>query len=151
MKKSLVVLAAMVMVFTMVSGAFAAGALKDNTVTVNAKIAAKCSFNTATSIIEFNTIDPSSTGPITASTSGLTYACTMGSTAPSISYTAAQTLTGSSDTMAYTVSSDYSSATGIGFLASWTPIEITATIAEAVYQVAKAETYTDTFVVTFSY
>jgi spore coat protein U-like protein len=154
MKKFLVISAAMMMVLAMVSGAFAAQ--NTNDVTVTATIAAKCSFSAANSTIAFGEIDPSDTGDKTASTAGLTYACTAGSSAPTITTgLGAQTLTSVTATtdMNYTLSSTTVLAPGAGFgAAGWKPILFTATIAEAQYQAAEAATdYTDTVTVTFSY
>jgi hypothetical protein len=154
MKKSLVVLAAMVMVFAMVSGAYAA-AQQSNTVTVNATISGVCSFSTGTSTITFPAIDPSDTGEKTAATAGLTYKCTNGTTPASLtnlagSHTLASTAT-PADTMVYTLTSSALTA-GTGFAAAGTAITITAHIADTVYQVAPAHAdYTGTVVLTFAY
>jgi hypothetical protein len=154
MKKYLVVLAAMVFVIVMVSGAYAA-AQESNVVTVNATILEKCSFSTGTSTITFAEIDPSDTGEKTATTSGLTYKCTNGSTPASLTNLSGDHTLASAgtpaDTMVYTLTNS-TLLVGAGFAAAGTPITITAHIQDTVYQVAKAHAdYTGTVTLTFAY
>jgi len=90
MKKYLVVLAAMMMVIAMVSGAYALETTTQ-TVTASATVSKVCS-NGTNGTLAFGTIDPGGSSPVTASSSGLTYKC---STGTSFSVTGINGATGS--------------------------------------------------------
>lgn len=126
-----------------------AGATGTQDLTVTATISTICRFTTGSAIsIPFGTIDPSTTGAKTANIS-VPYKCTKGTVAPGVQVTVGgTTLTGvGGTTMAYTLSS-FSTVAGLGFAAAASNATSTATIAQAVYQAAEADTYTDTVTLT---
>ena len=124
-----------------------ANAADTNTLTVNASVTKKCTFNTATSTLNFGAIDPSLAGPANATQATLTYRCTKGATGVTIAPatgTLARTLTSttSAATMAYSLVIGSTAATGLGF-GSGNDLTATldASIVATAYQTAPAETY----------
>ena len=135
-------------VFTCISGMAAAAG--SNTLTVNASVTSKCTFNATTSTLNFGAIDPSTAGPANATQASLLYKCTKGTTGVTIAPSAgglSRTLTSTTtpaNTMAYTlVIGSTTAVTGLGFASTGTDLTTTldASIAATAYQNAPAETY----------
>ena len=164
MKKSLVVLAAMVMVFAMVSGAYAAGSVSP-TVAASATIANVCSASNDGKI-DFNTIDEvanalGATGTITASTihctAGSTYAVSAAGLNGGVNMGAGYKLVNGSDSIAYSIVYN-ATITGQGTASSIggktrpaTDLNLTSSIASGALTTQPAGTYTDTVTITIAY
>jgi hypothetical protein len=124
-----------------------AGATGSQDLTVTATISTICRFTTGSAIaVPFGTIDPSSTGPKNAAIS-VPYKCTKGTTAPGVSVTTATLemsgTTTATNKLAFSIGT-FTTATGAGFAAAAANATATATIAEAAYQAAPADSYTQT-------
>ena len=164
MKRFMVVLAAMALVIAMVGGAFAADTTFQN-VTATATVTGICK-NGTDGTLTFGTIDPSSTDPVNATSSGLTYKCSngttfniselastgAGTTGTCAGYTGTMKSTGTpDDELDYTATCTAGPYTGTGFSVA-VNVPITGTVTSAQYQDAKPHNdYTDTLKVTISY
>jgi hypothetical protein len=115
--------------------------------------------------LNFPSIDPSATAPATASSSGLTYKCSNGTsfsitglssagggTGTCTGFTGTLKSTGTpADTLSYTAACSTGAYAGTGYSAG-VNMPISGTIASSQYQDAKAHTdYSDTLTVTISY
>jgi spore coat protein U-like protein len=163
MKKSLVILAAMAFVIAMVSGAFAAVTSQD--VAVSAAVSKMCKLG-SDGLLGFGTIDPSDTATVSASSTGLTYKCSSGTTFTITQLASAKgSTTGTcagftgtmkstatpADALAYTVTCTAGGYAGAGFSTA-IPVTIDGTITQAQYQDVVPHTdYTDTLTVTITY
>lgn len=130
--------------FTCVSGVAIAGGA--NLLTVNAKVSSKCTFNTATSTLDFGVIDPSLTTVANATPSSVIYRCTKGITNIAITPVGglSRNLTSPSATIAYTLAVGSVATTGLGF-GSGNDLTTTlnGSILATAYQNAPAETFTE--------
>ncbi len=132
-------------VLTCISGMAAAAG--SNTLTVNASVTSKCTFNSATSTLNFGAIDPSSAGPANATQANLLYRCTKGATGVAIAPSAgtlSRTLTSTTSvaTMAYTLVIGSTAATGLGFGSGMDlTTTLDASILATAYQNVPAEIY----------
>jgi hypothetical protein len=160
MKRSSIALALMT-AGLLASGA--AAALDTHTVNVNAVVAGTCKFMAAgptTVNVQNNVggnIDPSLTGAGNATGSAtINFRCTKNATSSinvgATLYTVpvARTLTSGANTMGYTMTLTGHSQAGQGFGAGGVdlPLQVQASITEAVWSVAAAGTYTDSVVLT---
>lgn len=130
------------LVFTLVSvTAFAADTA---TVNVNAVVQGTCAFNVAAYNMNFPIIVPgTTTGDVTAPVT-LDFTCSNGTPITLDDVSGAQTLVSGSGNLAYVIDAYAAPATGTG--ASQT-LTITGRIAQAAYDVAAADTYTDTLTI----
>jgi spore coat protein U-like protein len=163
MKKSLVIMAAMVMVIAMVSGAYAASVAP--TVAATATIANVCSASNDGKI-DFGTIDEvanatGATGTITASTihctAGSTYAVTAAGTNGGVNMGAGYKLVNGANSIAYSIVYN-ATITGQGTTSSIggntrpaTDLNLTSSIAAGALTTQPAGTYTDTITITVAY
>jgi spore coat protein U-like protein len=165
MKKYLVVLASMVMVLTMVGGVWAATTSQD--VSVSAAVQTMCK-NGTDGTMSFGTIDPSSTSAVTATSSGLTYKCSNGTTfnvtelestkggqtGTCASFTGTmESDSTSGDTLNYNATCTAGPYTGQGFgTGKGVSVNINGEVTVSQFENAVPHSdYTDTLVVTISY
>jgi hypothetical protein len=109
-----------------------------NTLTATATVQAVCNFTTTTSTLAFGAIDPTGTGPVTATTS-IAYACTSGQ-APTLTLPAGGTMTSGANNLAFS----------LGNVDTGSAINITGTVAQAAYQAAPAGNYSGTVTYTIA-
>jgi uncharacterized membrane protein len=164
MKKYLVVLAAMAFVIAMVSGAYAANNTTQ-TVTATATVSTICK-NGTNGTLAFGTIDPGGSSAVTASSSGLTYMCSNGTTfnisaisgaTDSISGTCGAftghmvSTVASTDKMSYDIACNAGPYKGTGFAAG-VDVVLNGTVTVAEYQNAVPHAdYNDLMTVTIAY
>ena len=165
MKKYLVVLASMLMVLAMVGGVWAATTSQD--VSVSAAVQAMCK-NGTDGTMNFGIIDPGSSSDVTASSSGLTYKCSNGTsfnvtqlastkggqTGTCTSFTGTMKSTGTpADTLNYNATCTAGPYTGQGFgTGKEVSVTINGTVTTSQFENAAPHSdYTDTLVVTISY
>lgn len=163
MKRFMVVLAAMALVLSMVSGLYAASTFQN--VNATATVTGICK-NGTDGTLAFGTIDPSSTSDVNVTSSGLTYKCSngttfniselastgAGTTGTCAGYTGTMKSTGTpADELDYTATCTAGPYTGTGFSVA-VSVPISGTVTSTQYQDAKPhDDYTDTLKVTISY
>jgi hypothetical protein len=128
-----------------VGNAFAAG---QATINVSAEVLGTCSFTTSTYDMAFGQIDPTQTGPVTASVD-LAFKCTKDTawTLDDESLTTAGTKTmtdGGANTLDYSIDSYTLDGTGDG---TEQTVTVTGRILETDYATAVAGNYTDSFTI----
>lgn len=109
-----------------------------NTLTATATVQAVCNFTTTTSTLAFGAIDPTGTGPVTATTS-IAYACTAGQ-APTLTMPAGGTMASGANNLAFSLANNNTGSA----------INITGTVAQAAYQAAPAGNYSGTVTYTIA-
>lgn len=125
----------------LVSATGIAAAAGSTTLAVGASVKATCTFSATSTPLAFGMIDPSSTGPITASANVL-YKCTNGTPSAGVTATGGNTRTmteAGGKTLPYTLSFSGGTQTGAGFGSGKDlTLAVTGTVAQTDYQNATA-------------
>ena len=110
---------------------------------VTAEVLGTCSFNTTSYTMDFGSIDPTSTGDITATVS-LDFTCTNGTDWDLDDESGPQTMSDGTNDLAYSIDAYNLSGTGSG---ASQVVDVTGRIADTDYGTAVASTYSDTLTI----